>query len=268
MLTTRTHEPSQPRRAEHLYRVLATLASLGRGPHSLKTLTRHTGLDHPTVREQLAAMVEAGLCTASTALPGHYELAMRVVGTESTWLLHALPTIEAHTHDQLRALHQATGQVALLHSHTLLPPVRICVDHYCGEGNDFLQQLAAHPTADTHLRQAPLGADAPGLVIHAHLDPAAPQAASLQRIRTAGYAISEAALPGWSLLSVPVHAGPASLGLWELTGTGVAGAVSLAVPTPDLDPNRIPWLNELQRAALELATVQDGHQAPYLGRVA
>ncbi|MFJ5804256.1 IclR family transcriptional regulator [Streptomyces decoyicus] len=214
------------------------------------------------------AMVEAGLCTVSTALPGHYELAVHVVGTESTWLLHALPTVEAHTHDQLRALHQATGQAVLLHSHTLLPPVRICIDHYCGEGSDFLQQLAAHRTAGTRLRQAPLGADAPGLVIQAHLDPAAPpQAAGLQRIRTAGYATSEAALPGWSLLSVPVHAGPASLGLWELTGTGVAGAVSLAVPTPDLDPRLIPWLNELQRAALEFATVQDGSHAPYLRRV-
>lgn len=83
----------------------------------------------------------------------------------------------------------------------------------------------------------------------------------------AGYAISEAALPGWSLLSVPVHAGPASLGLWELTGVGVAGAVSLAVPTPDLDPNLIPWLNELQRTALEFTTVQDGSHAPYLRRV-
>ncbi|MEJ8650674.1 helix-turn-helix domain-containing protein [Streptomyces sp. MS1.AVA.3] len=122
MLTTRTHEQTQPSKPQHLYRVLATLASLGRGPHSLQTLTRHTGLDRQTVREHLAAMVEAGLCTASAALPGHYELAMRVVGTESTWLLHALPTVEAHTHDQLRTLHQATGQVVLLHSHTLLPP--------------------------------------------------------------------------------------------------------------------------------------------------
>ncbi|MGW9433964.1 hypothetical protein ACWHA1_39365 [Streptomyces decoyicus] len=268
MLTTRTHEQTQLPQPQHLYQVLATLASLGRGPHSLPTLTRHSGLDRQTVREQLAAMVEAGLCTVSAALPGRYALAMRVVGTESTWLLHALPTVEAHTHDQLRALHQATGQVVLLHSHTLLPPVRICVDHYCGDRSNFLQQLAAHPTADTHLRQAPLGADAPGLVIQAHLDPAPPQAAGLQRIRTAGYATSEAALPGWSLLSVPVHAGPASLGLWELTGTGIAGAVSLAVPTPGLDPNLIPWLNELQRTALELATAQDGHQAPYWRRVA
>jgi len=268
MLTTRTPEQKKSSRAQALYQVLATMANLGRGPHSIQALTRHTGLARPAVRHELEGMVEAGLCTVSTAMPGHYELTMRVVGTKSTWLLHALPTVEAYTHDQLRDLHQATGQVVLLHSHTLLPPVRICVDHYHGDRGDFMEQLAAHPTADARLRQAPLGADAPGLVIKAHLDPSTPQHTSLQRIRTAGYAITKAALPGWSLLSVPVHASPASLGLWELTGIGVAGAVSLAVPTPDLDPNLIPWLNQLERAALELAPPEGGCHPSFMHRVA
>lgn len=262
MLTTRTHEPTHPPQTQHSYRVLATLLTLGRGPHATQTIAEHAGLSHPEVRQDLNAMAAAELCTRSTAMPGHYELTVPVVGTDSTWLMHALPTVEAYAHDELRALHQATGQVVLLHSHTLLPPVRLCLDHYSGSRTDFMEQLTADPSAAARLRQAPLAADAPGLIIKAHLNTAPPPSAALQRIRTAGYAITAAALPGWSLLSVPVHATPATHGLWELTGIGVAGAVSLAVPTPDLDPHLTPLLNELWRTALELTPAQDDNRSP------
>ncbi|MFF4283189.1 hypothetical protein ACFY0Z_30955 [Streptomyces kronopolitis] len=259
MLTTRTHEPPK---AQHSYQVLATLLTLGRGPHAVQTVADHCGLSNQAVRQELNAMVDAELCTRATTMPGHYELTTPVVGTDSSWLMHALPTVEAYTHDELRALHQNTGHVVLLHSHTLLPPVRLCLDHYKGDRTDFTQQLTAHPDAAARLRQAPLGTDAPGMVIKAHLGTARPTSAALQRIRTAGYATSAAPLPGWTLLSVPIRSTPSALGLWELGTAGVAGAVSLALPTPDPGPHLTALLNELQRTALELEPLPDGIASP------
>ncbi|MFI1203438.1 hypothetical protein ACH4VR_29075 [Streptomyces sp. NPDC020883] len=268
MLTTHNTTP-QTSQSHQPYQTLKAMLALGRGPHAIKTIADHAKLDRETIRQELNAMVEAGLCTRSTAMPGHFELTVPVVGTDSMWLLHALPTVDPYIRDQLRTLHQATGHVVLMHGHTLLPPVRLALDHYSGTRTDFLEQLDSHPTAAGRLRQAPLGVDAPGLVIKAHLDRSSPATSELQRIRTAGFAISEAPLPGWSLLSVPVHASPQSLGLWELTGIGVAGALSLVVPTPDLDPHLHTLLNELDRIALYLAPSDSGScHAPYVRHAA
>lgn len=258
MLTTCT-QPSTPQpRSQHPYQVLTTLFTLGPGPHSLKTIADHSGLGHDVIREELSAMAGAGLCTRSATKPPTYELASPTASA-STWLLHALPSIETvlHLRGELRALHQETGQAVLMHSHTMLPRIRLCLDYYIGDRLDFLQQVSAHPDAAAILRQAPLTEDAPGQVIMAHLDRMSPGSLELRRIRQNGYAISAAPLPGWSLLSVPVHS-TAERGLWELTGAVVAGAVTLAVPTADLGPrNLVSWLNALHRTALELTPSQE-----------
>lgn len=271
MLSTRPPQASNQHQAHHTYQVLTALVILGAGPHTLKTIADHSGLNRGVLHKELGAMVDAGLCVNSGNKLPTYELTGQATRVASVWLLHALPTVETtlHLKEELRALHEATGQAILMHSHIMLPPIRLCLDYFIGQRHDFLQQLSATPDAAEKLRQAPLADDAPGLVIMAHLPTTPPGSPDLRRIRQSGYATSASPLPGWSLLSVPVLSTP-ELGLWELSGSVVAGAVTLAVPTHDLGPSTLTsWLNELQRTALYLApSYQDYREASNLRHAA
>ncbi|MFF7415402.1 IclR family transcriptional regulator [Streptomyces lydicus] len=243
-----------PPEALNPYKPLAAMLHRGPGPHGLSDLAARTGLPRLELRGHLAAMTKAGLCTATPGMPGYYELAMPAPADDASWLVHALPgTPDTHA-DPLRELHRSTGQPVLLHSHILLPTaLRLCVDFQADEAPDFLQQMATHPNAAGRLKQARLDADAPGLVIRAHLDTFQPATAELQRVRTHGYAVTAAPLPGWSLLSVPVHRPPEDLGLLEYARPPIAGALSLVVRTPDLDAHHLPWLTALHHGSRSLS---------------
>ncbi|MFI1621855.1 hypothetical protein ACH4VT_33595 [Streptomyces lydicus] len=250
--------PLAPEPPPDVLRALQTLKALlqGRGPHALAQLCRRTRFGRPEVRGHLAAMEQAGLCTSQ--MRGHWELTVPL-GARSSWLTHGLPGAPpgapAGDRDRLRDLHEATGHVVLLHSHLHLPtPVRLCVDSWRGHLDEAVtRQLDAHPSAAGRLLQAPLDEDAPGLVIQANLDSAIrPTSVRLQRIRDLGHALTDAPLPGWSLLSVPVYTGAVSLGLPETSGPRIAGALSLMAPTPDTDTTA-QWLPALQHTARALA---------------
>ncbi|MCZ1012080.1 helix-turn-helix domain-containing protein [Streptomyces lydicus] len=236
------------------YRPLAAMLTRGPGPHSLPDLVERTGLPRPELRRYLTAMTQTGLCAAVRGMPGHYELAARVTADDTSWLVHSLPAAPAEERNHVRELHEATGQVALMHGHVLLPvPLRIWVDVWGAEASGFLKQLTAHPDAAGRLRQAPLDIDAPGLVIRAHLDPFQPTSDELQSVRAKGYAVTAAPLPGWSLLSVPVHHAPEQVGLPDYGRHQIAGALSLVVPTQDLDAHFAQWLAALQHSARSLS---------------
>lgn len=263
MLTTRPPATNQ-HRLQHTYQVLTTMVTLGPGPHSMKTIAEHSGLAREVIGEELAAMQDAGVCVGSGDRLMSYELTGPAARVASGWLLHALPDVDTtlQLKEELRALHESTGQAVLMHGHTMLPPIRLCLDYFVGQRHDFLQQLSANPEAAAALRRAPLADDAPGLAIMAHLATTPPGSPQLRRIRQNGYATSASPLPGWSLLSVPILSTP-ELGMWELTGSAVAGAVTLAVPTPDLGPSNLThWLNELQHTALYLAPSYHDYAAP------
>lgn len=236
------------------YRPLVAMLTRGRGPHPIPLLGEVTGLPRPQVRGYLRAMAQVGLCMPTSGMPGHYELTVPVVGSDVNWLLHSFPGAAAGDRDLLGELHQATGQVVLVHSHMLYPaPVRLWVDYWCGDADGFLRQLAAHPTAAGRLSQAPLDADAPGEVISAYLDSTQPLSAELEAIRTRGYKVGPAPLAGWSFVSVPIHIAPEDLGRPEYSIPKIAGAVSLLARTPDVEPSLLPWLTALQDTARSLS---------------
>ncbi|MEU5239747.1 hypothetical protein ACH4UR_25165 [Streptomyces lydicus] len=243
-----------PPEAVNPYKPLVAMLHRGPGPHGLADLAARTGLTPLELRSHLAAMTKAGLCTATPGMHGHYELSVPTPADDAGGLVHALPgAADAHA-DPLRELHRSTGQPALMHSHILLPtPLRLCVDFHADVAPAFLQQLATHPDAAGRLKQGRLDADAPGMVIRAHLDPFEPANAELQQVRARGYAATAAPLPGWSLLSVPVHRAPEDLALPDYGRPLIAGALSLVVRTPDLEPNLRSWLTALQHSARSLS---------------
>lgn len=235
------------------YKPLAAMIARGPGPHSVPDLVERTGLPRPELRLYLKAMTQTGLCAATPGMPGHFELIVPFAGDGASWLVHALPSAPPEERNHVRELHEATGQIALMHGHVLLPvPLRILVDIWGGEASSFLKQLTTHPDAAGRLNQAALDVDAPGLVIRAHLDPFQPTSDELQRIRASGYAVTAAPLPGWSLLSVPVHRAPEQLRLPEYSRDLIAGALSLVVRTTDLDAHLSQWLPALQHSARAL----------------
>ncbi|MFJ1874233.1 IclR family transcriptional regulator [Streptomyces chartreusis] len=236
------------------YHVFKTLLEMGPGPHPMRRIVERTGLPRGVVRRRLNAMREAGLCCPTPEFPGHHELTTAVLGADSQHLLHALPGVQSRSRQYLSALQQQTGQIVFMHGHMLLDsPVRLCVECRGDSRPDFARDLAAHPTAAGRLRQAPLAADAPGLVILAHLDDNVSLSSQLRTIRALGYAISGSPLPGWSFVSVPVHAGPEIVGLEGLLGGArVVGAVSLLARTDDLERHVEAWLSPLRHGGRSL----------------
>ncbi|MFD9562224.1 hypothetical protein [Streptomyces sp. NPDC059994] len=233
--------------AARSYRVFKAMLELGPGPQPMSRIVHRTGMDRGVVRRRLAAMREAGLCALSPGSPGHYELTTAVLGTDEARLLHAVPGVQARSRRYLAALQQQTGQIVFLHGLMLLDsPVRLCVEYCSGARADFTEELAAHPTAAGRLRQAPLAADAPGLVMLAHLDETVALSGQLQQIRSRGYVSSPSALPGWDFVSVPVHAVPGMPGLEGLLGGArLVGAVSLMARSRDLERHIDAWLSPL-----------------------
>lgn len=244
------------------YQVFKAMLGMGPGPHAMRKIVEESGLPRGAVRRRLDAMREAGLCSPSPGRPGHHELTTAVLKADRQRLLHALPGIQLRSRRYLTALQEQTGQVVFMHGHMLLEsPVRLCVEYFCDERPDFARELAAHPTAAGRLRQAPLAADAPGLVILAHLDDTIPLSGQLQTIRTLGYATSDSSLPGWSFVSVPVRAVPGSIGLEGLVGgTRVVGAVSLLARTHDLDRHVDAWLAPLWHGGRSLPPSMPRHE--------
>ncbi|MGW6795665.1 hypothetical protein [Streptomyces chartreusis] len=236
------------------YHVFKTLLGMGPGPHPMRRIVEQTGLPRGVVRRRLNAMREAGLCCPTPGHPGHHELTTAVWGADGERLLHALPGVQARSRRYLTALQQQTGQIVFMHGHMLLDsPVRLCVECRGDSRPDFARELAAHPTAAGRLRQAPLSADAPGLAILAHLDDTRPLPGDLQTIRTHGHATSPSALPGWSFLSVPLHAAPATTGPEGAAGSArVVGAVSLLARISDLERHIDAWLPPLRHGVRSL----------------
>lgn len=101
------------------------------------------------------------------------------------------------------------GEVGLMRGDMLIDlPVRVDVEYRAVSSTDFAEKLGAHSTAAGRLRQAPLAADAPGVVIPAYLAERFALSGQLRRVRTLVQATPPSALPGWTSVSVPVQAVP------------------------------------------------------------
>lgn len=99
---------------------------------------------------------------------------------------------------ELSRLQENTGAVALLYSVVRDPiPSRSCI----GVSTGPLKRL---PSVLSIGNREPLGTDAPGLVILAHLGNTFPSNPRIRRIRHEGHAVTASRAPGWQLLSAPI----------------------------------------------------------------
>ncbi|WP_333774180.1 hypothetical protein [Streptomyces sp. IBSBF 3136] len=130
----------------------------------------------------------------------------------------------------LTGIHNRTGQVVLLHTHSPVTGERLCIAAVGAQDVSFRRELAFTPEAVDRLRRAPLDSDVPGLAMLANLaGHDAPLREDLRQIRSAQVAITESPLPGWILISVPVRRLP---GAPAVPGAEPRVVASVSILTP------------------------------------
>ncbi|WP_409235718.1 hypothetical protein [Streptomyces sp. PA5.6] len=207
--------------------VLHALLRMGSGPHKYRDIVAHTTLGAKQTQRALRHLYDAQLCDRPRH--GYWQIRPTVAAlTGESGLVQATTTPLLDIALLLAHLHCHTRQAVLLHTHSPLTSERLCIAA-AGTSNPTLSRDLAHtPHAADRLRQAPLDADAPGLTILAHLTGhKAPLRADLHQIRAAQVALSLSPLPGWTLVSVPLH---------QLPGAGTHVCAAVSILTPDRAP--------------------------------
>ncbi|MFI7322766.1 hypothetical protein [Streptomyces venezuelae] len=217
--------PRRGKEHERADAVLHVLLRMGPGPHKCRDIAARTPLDTRQTQRALRHLYDARLCDR----PRHGYWQIRPTSaalTGATGLVHPVPTTTPLLDIALllEHLHHHTQQAVLLHTHSPLTSERLCIAA-AGTNNPTLSRDLAHtPHAADRMRQAPLDSDAPGLTILANLTGhKAPLRADLHQIRAAQTALTLSPLPGWTLVSVPLHRLPGA-------ETPVAAAVSILTP--------------------------------------
>ncbi|MFD6465233.1 hypothetical protein [Streptomyces goshikiensis] len=245
------------------FAVLTALLSLGPGAHKFSTIAARTAMRDEAVRRRLEQLVVAGLATRTRR--GYYELSETTTAiSRASGLLHpsATPLLDAQR--LLDTLHHRTDQVVLLHTYAPLTGERLCIGAAGATSLSFRRELALASGAVDELRQAPLDLDAPGLVMLANLVPSdSPIREDLRRIRSMQMAHSLAAIPGWSLVSVPLQRLP---GAPAIPGAepGVVASVSVLAPEHSHGAHLVAYrrlMHNTVRAATEPSVVLTRHPA-------
>ncbi|MFI9772774.1 hypothetical protein ACIHJG_38945 [Streptomyces sp. NPDC052415] len=209
--------------------VLHALLQLGPGPHKARDITARTTMDEEEVRRRLLQLFKAKVCHRPRF--GYWELRPTpAVPTDTPGLVHPSTTPLLDTTLLLERLHRRTEQAVLLHTHSPVTGERLCIAAAGAHDVRLRRELAHAPRVVDRLRQAPLDSDAPGLVMLANLaGHDAPLREDLRQIRVAQIALTEAPLPGWILVSVPLRRLP---GAPSMPGAEprVVAAISILAP--------------------------------------
>ncbi|MFD9405807.1 helix-turn-helix domain-containing protein [Streptomyces sp. NPDC059989] len=250
-------QPAPERNGSQAYAFLQAVRRLGPGPHRFREIIHQTGLSKSEAHRRLSQLVDADLCRRPCH--GQYELLSHTPaapsGPASPPLRHpgtALPRsplLEA----LLNELHERTGHPVLLHTYAPLSGERLCAAAIGAHTPRVRRELASAPDSIGILRQAPLGADAAGLAMLAHLCPDDAQLREdLRRVRRDGMARTCSPLPGWSLVAVPLRRLP---GACAAPGAEPAVVGALSILHPDAAAGARPTgYGLLLRAAVESAT--------------
>lgn len=136
---------------------------------------------------------------------------------------------------ELTRLRETTGAVALLYDlvHARIPG-RSCIAVSQGQ--------ADLPAALSIGNREPLGTDAPGLVILAHLDSTFPPNPRIRRIRSDGYARTASRAAGWQLLSAPI-----------LCPNGPVGAIGLSASPQAMEEGLPEFISATMSAAARIS---------------
>lgn len=271
-MTTTAHpvQPAPERNGAQAYAFLQAVRRLGPGPHRFGEIIHQTGLSKSETHRRLSQLVDADLCRRPCH--GQYELLTHAPAAPAADLSNprdpsepSAPACPPLRHPGaalprsplletlLNELHQRTGLPVLLHTYAPLSGERLCAAAIGAHVPRVRRELASAPEATGILRQAPLGADAAGLAMLAHLCPDDGRLREdLRRVRREGMARTCSPLPGWSLVAVPLRRLP---GTCPAPGAEppVVGALSILHPDPVADACPTGY-GLLLRAAVEGAT--------------
>lgn len=259
-MATHAQSPQQHHGRDRTFAVLHALLQLGPGHHKFGTIAERSGLSISEAHRRLQQLIDAGLCHRPSH--GNYELRSTTAGiTGAPGLVFPTATPLPEVAPLLDGLHRRTQQVVLLHTYFPLSGERLCIGAAGDYDPGFRQELAHTPQAIDVLRQAPLGADAPGLTILANLtDHSVPMREDLRRIRNTQLARTRSPLPGWTLVSVPIRRLP---GAPAFPGAEprVVAAVSILTPEPSNGGHHVAYgrlLRSAVHAAMETSVAVDG----------
>ncbi|MET8816505.1 hypothetical protein ABZW47_31455 [Streptomyces sp. NPDC004549] len=220
----------QRRERDRTNAVLHALLQLGPGPHKSRDIVDAlTTMEADEVRRRLLQLFEAKVCYRPRY--GYWELRpVTATPSDVPGLVHPNTTPLLDVSLLLQNLHRRTQHAVLLHTHSPVTGERLCIAAAGVHDARLRQELAFTPGAVDRLRRAPLDSDAPGLAMLANLaGHDIPLRQDLRRIRSAQVALSEAPLPGWLLVAVPLRRLP---GTPAIPGAEprVVAAVSIMAP--------------------------------------
>ncbi|MFJ3658275.1 hypothetical protein ACIPPR_33830 [Streptomyces nigra] len=219
----------QRRERDRTNAVLHALLQLGPGAHKSSEIAARTTMQEEEVRRRLLQLFNAKVCYRPRV--GYWELCPAPSASpDSPSLVHPSSTPLLDASLLLEVLHSRTEQAVLLHTYSPITGERLCIGAAGAQDARLRRELVGAPRAVDRLRRAPLDSDAPGLVMLANLvGDEAPLRQELRQIRSARIALTEAPLPGWIMVSVPVRRLP---GAPAIPGAEprVVAAVSILAP--------------------------------------
>lgn len=228
-MDTRTRTSHQRKERDRTNAVLHALLELGPGPHKSRAITARTAMDEEEVRRRLLQLVKAAVCYRPRF--GYWELRPTTAApTDPPGLVHPSTTPLLDAPLLLEGIHSRTQQIVLLHTYSPATGERLCIAASGVHDGRLRREPGFTPWAVHRLSRAPLDSDAPGLVMLANLaGHDTPLREDLRQIRSTQVALTEAPLPGWILVSVPLRRLP---GAPAIPGAEprVVAAVSILAP--------------------------------------
>lgn len=204
-MDTATRRSHQRKERDRTNAVLHALLQLGPGPHKSRSITARTTMDEEEVRRRLLQLYKAKVCYRPRF--GYWELRpATAASTDPQGLVYPSTTPLLDAPLLLDGLHSRTQQIVLLHTYSPITGERLCIAASGANDGRLSREPGFTPWAVHRLSRAPLDSDAPGLVILANLaGHDAPLRQDLRQIRSTQVALTDAPLPGWILVSVPLR---------------------------------------------------------------
>lgn len=204
-MDTATRRSHQRKERDRTNAVLHALLQLGPGPHKSRSITARTTMDEEEVRRRLLQLYKARVCYRPRF--GYWELRPTTAApTDPQGLVHPSTTPLLDAPLLLDGIHSRTQQIVLLHTYSPITGERLCIAASGAHDGRLSREPGFTPWAVHRLSRAPLDSDAPGLVILANLaGHDSPLRQDLRQIRSSQVALTDAPLPGWILVSVPLR---------------------------------------------------------------
>ncbi|MFD0501482.1 IclR family transcriptional regulator [Streptomyces rhizosphaericus] len=230
-----------------MFKVYQAVEELGPGVHPMWRIIEGTRYRKSTVHRILNSGVRAEAFVHPRQ--GHYGMARGKLADPADQLASLAVAEDGALQREAALLQRQTAQVVMVFTAVLVGTTsfRLCLHSNMAKRVDFQAALARCTShARDRLTNAPLHADAAGLVVQAYLDDI-PASSYTQEIRREGHALTPAPVPGWEMLAAPLFRGRA-----------VTGAIAvLGLPT-QIQRHRHSYVPALMQVAARVSRRSEG----------